>query len=76
MQLRLYGLYSSYLTTIFKDNIIVRLALDGAPMSLQAIADMRNLPHSFSRERQCINKALLELSNNKQVVNSLKQFMT
>ncbi len=52
-----------------------RLALDSAPMSLQAIADMRNLPHSFSRERQCINKALLELRSNKQVGDSLKHFM-
>ena len=52
-----------------------RPALDSAPMSLQAIADMRNPPLSRERVRQCINKALLELSNNKQVVNSLKQFM-
>ena len=53
-----------------------RPALDGAPMSLQAIADMGNPPLSRERVRQWINKALLELRSNKQVRDSLKQLMT
>ena len=72
----LYGLYHSYITIIFKDNIIGRLALDGAPMSLQAIADMENPPLSRERARQVISKALYKLRGNRQVVTSLSQFMT
>ena len=53
-----------------------RPALNGAPMNLQAIADMQNPPLSRERARQIINRALRELRGNKQVVTSLSQFMT
>ena len=51
-----------------------RPALDGAPINLQAIADMQNPPLSRERTRQIINKALRELRGNKQVVDSLMRY--
>ncbi len=74
MKLRLYALYYSYITIIFKHNIMGRPALDGAPINLQAIADMQNPPLSRERTRQIINKALRELRGNKQVVDSLMRY--
>ena len=53
-----------------------KLGFYGAPMSLQAIADMQNPPRSSERCRQILAQSNRKLKSNSEVVDSLRQLIS